>query len=456
MKLKNFKDVVFPSSSVYIDHVTNTSWSWEDLYKKSKRRILSIPVKNFDNKIVGISGDNGIETLLDILSVLFNNGIPAPFPPGYKDNTYNQCMKNLKAAAWKENKKWKSTENGLKHVDGFDFVVHSSGSTGVPKPLAITLSSMARNSLDFSKMLEIDNRDIHIGGFSQCYMSGLYNQTLLPMLLGCKTIGVPTTTPKTLHILLDAIKKYRPSVLWINPLIARSLANLRSIPEDLFVSFRFAISCTAHLSNSDKELFEKRFKVPLLESYGLCETLINTVEKRGISTKKNTAGCPIGQKNEIIIDDDGQIAVQNGSVFCGVLDPIPLEPVKSLENYKTGDLGYFNKDGNLVITGRLSEVINRNGIKISPEYIESVINSIEGVSESSIIGFKDDIHDVRIVALIASAEKEASMLHSILREKLTIVERPHEIIVVGSLPKIANGKLDRRLLYKMYNDQEFL
>jgi acyl-coenzyme A synthetase/AMP-(fatty) acid ligase len=445
------RDIIFADSAIYIDHITNTYWDWKKLWKTAKDQASLIPIDDIDNKIVGISGENGIETLLGILSIFSNNGIPAPFPPGYQDNTYNQCMKHLGAVAWREGEKWKSLGNGLRHVDGFDLVVHSSGSTGTPKPLAISLSSMIKNSSDFSKAMQIDKNDIHIGVFSQCYMSGLYNQTLLPMFLGCKTIGIPTTTPKTLHILLDALSKHNPTVLWINPLIARSLANLRSIPETAFSSLRFAISCTAHLPELDKRLFEERFKIPLLQSYGLCETLINTVERCDSSTIKNTVGAPIGCKDDIIIDHNGQIVVENGAIFCGSLESIPTKPIKPFHNYATGDLGYFDSKGNLIITGRLSEVINRNGVKISPEHIEGVINRLPGVVESAVIGFENNIHGIRVVAWVVALKKDASVLHSELRSKLLAVEQPHEIRMINNLPRTANGKLNKPKLRQLYN-----
>ncbi|MBN1871994.1 MAG: acyl--CoA ligase [Candidatus Omnitrophica bacterium] len=416
---------------------------WDEMYSRAKSWGQAIPADDPNRLVFGIHAENGIDTILQFLAVLFAGGIPAPLAPSTDVDTRDSLLKSLGASGlWNNSVGWIRLPGSRRYNDGFDIVMHSSGSTGVPKALAITLSSMKKNARDVAGALKIDHNDIHIGTYSQCYMSGLYNATLLPLITGGRVVSVPITTPLTAKDLIAAIKEHRPTVLWTSPLIARMLHRLEGIPNDVMNGIRFAVSCTATLQKEDKERFEEKFHIPLLQSYGLCETLITTMEDPD-DPAAGSVGRPLGGKGAVIVKD-GRVIISNGAVFAGYIREAESGSfVPSEERFITEDMGRFDKKGNLVIEGRASEVINRDGIKFLPSSVEDKIALIPGVSECAVVGIEDGSLGARIVAWVSGSNLDRKKLQSEFRKRLRPVERPHDIVIVDRLPRTTSGKVDR-------------
>ena len=218
------------------------------------------------------------------------------------------------------------------------------------------------------------------------------------------------------------------------------LSAIRGVTTEALSGLRYAISCTAPLHESIKEQFEDRFGIPVLQSYGLCETLITTIEDPG-HPAPNSAGKAVGKAGAVSISRNGEIVISNGAHFAGYLDG--NEQVKIVEPYRTGDTGHLDDSQNLHITGRLSEVINVNGVKFSPETVESAINDLPGVTERAVVGYEASSHQTKIAAMVVGESVEAIYILENLRKRLSSEQIPHEIKPVDSLPKTANGKIDR-------------
>ena len=402
------------------------------------------PLADIKRRVVGVRGPNSAETLLRIFAVIRKGGIPAPFAPDTEDKVVRNCLDRIGACLlWDLESGWEELDGLTTHKSGFDLIMHSSGSTGYPKPLAIRLAAMHRNSLDVARFLGLSQSDIHLGTFSHCYMSGLYNATILPLVTGATTIAAPQLNPASLANFVEIVQRYRPSVLWLSPLAVRILTSLRGIHEDLFKSLRFAISCTAPLPAGIQSAFEEKFRCPIIESYGLCETLITTIERPGASVP-GSVGKAIGPKNAVTCDEDGQVLVANGAHFTGYLDGGPPKVgMVPVEPYETGDIGHFDNLGNLFITGRLSEVINLDGIKISPEKIEAVLNLFPGVAGSAVVPKVDQTGRTTMTALVACSNELLSPLAAHVAANLPSPQQPNSYKAVAALPLTANGKLDR-------------
>jgi acyl-coenzyme A synthetase/AMP-(fatty) acid ligase len=430
------------------DSNPDTAMDWAALRAEVRRRAAEVPSVDPRRQVFGINAGNGVETLLQILSVIEAGGIAAPMPVETEPTVVERAFDRLNAAGVWTAHGWQPLAGTRRYGDGFDLVMHSSGSTGIPKPLAIRLQAMHRNAWDVAHALQLNDEDVHLGTFSHCYMSGLYNSTILPLVTGARSVAAPAVTALTTGPLVDALYRHRPTILWVSPLVARLLSSLRGVPREALESVRMAISCTAPLPVVVKERFEERFAVPLLQSYGLCETLIATVENRA-APSAGSVGRPVGPPGAVTVDDQGQIVISNGAHFCGYLEEgrehLRRSPVGP---YETGDTGRIDGAGNLHVTGRLSETINRDGVKFAPEIVEAIMNTMPGVQDSALLGVDDHALGVRLVALVVGAAAPVSQLHDTLRERLPIMQRPHEIRVVEELPRTASGKIDRVALRK--------
>ncbi|MCW2521483.1 MAG: acyl-CoA synthetase, partial [Mycobacterium sp.] len=121
--------------------------------------------------------------------------------------------------------------------------------------------------------------------------------------------------------------------------------------------------------------------------------------------------------------------------------------------FRTGDLGAMDEDGHLFLTGRIKNIINRGGEKISPEHVEAVLAECRGVAEAAVFAIPDATYGEGVGAAIVLAEGESLGPEQILQEcrgKLSAFESPERLEVVAALPHTAKGALDRRAVEDQY------
>jgi acyl-CoA synthetase (AMP-forming)/AMP-acid ligase II len=118
--------------------------------------------------------------------------------------------------------------------------------------------------------------------------------------------------------------------------------------------------------------------------------------------------------------------------------------------FRTGDLGYMDKDGYLFIKGRLREVINRGGENIAPREVEEALTRHPAIHEIAAVGRPDPIYGEVVVAYIATQtpwhEEMAQDLHQYARQRLSPHKVPVDFIAIDALPRTPTGKIERRLL----------
>ncbi|WP_038869243.1 AMP-binding enzyme, partial [Mycobacterium avium] len=121
----------------------------------------------------------------------------------------------------------------------------------------------------------------------------------------------------------------------------------------------------------------------------------------------------------------------------------------------TGDLGTLSAAGDLVIRGRIKELINRGGEKISPERVEGVLAGHPDVLEAAVFGRPDQLYGETVAAVIVtrgSAAPTADELASFCRERLAPFEVPAEFRRAAELPHTAKGSLDRRAVAEQFGE----
>lgn len=401
---------------------------------------------------VGVSAGNGPVTLLKTLGCLRADLVPAPLPLDMRPEDKAACYRRLGVAAVMTGDGWRHGDGtSARAPAGLDLVMHSSGSTGTPKPLAIFLESMRRNACDVGALLGIGAGDVHLGSMSHCYMSGLFNATLLPFFTGGTCIPGPLVSATSLGALIELIRRFRPTVLWVNPLVAKSMSMLRSIRQQDLDGLRMVISCTAPLDASVQAAFESKFSLPLLNSYGLCETLIATVETpedRRAPDAVPSVGRPVAGPGSVVVSPSGRLLVRNGAIYGGPVDVDQAgderEPVFPLDAFESQDLGAIDAAGRVSVTGRADIVINRNGLKMSPEAIESRIQGLTAVADCAVgVGGGDGAHMVALIVPRTPAPSVAADLFASFPDVLGPEQRPNDVITVDAIPRTPSGKIDR-------------
>jgi acyl-CoA synthetase (AMP-forming)/AMP-acid ligase II len=119
----------------------------------------------------------------------------------------------------------------------------------------------------------------------------------------------------------------------------------------------------------------------------------------------------------------------------------------------TGDLGTLSPAGDLVIRGRIKELINRGGEKISPERVEGILATHPDVLEVGVLGMPDKLYGETVAAVIVargSVAPTADELTAFCRERLAPFEVPTEFQQADELPHTAKGSLDRRAVAEQF------
>jgi O-succinylbenzoic acid--CoA ligase len=178
--------------------------------------------------------------------------------------------------------------------------------------------------------------------------------------------------------------------------------------------------------------------LPVLQTYGMTETgsQVATVERGSALQSLGTVGRPLSGFDVSI--EDGEILVDGPAVSPGYVGESPR-----VGAHRTGDLGFFDANGRLVVTGRKHEVIITGGENVFPDTVEAAIESIAEVGRAAVFGVADDEWGQIVVAVVEAAAEDLARIVSEGRPLLATHEVPRRWIAVDVLPLLPNGKPDR-------------
>ena len=414
---------------------------------------------------VGLSFDNGAACLFAYAALAARGLVAVPLPPTVPETE--------RRALWRRSGCRYSLEtDGLETLEPasdrrtlwpeeVDWVVHSSGSTGTPKAIAVTLSALRRNAEDAKAILGTEAGALHLGSMSQCYTNGLYNAFLLPLLVGERVLVGPVASGLNLRHYMNLIRQGQPRVLWVNPAVLKFLNG--RIGADVFDRKAVLISCTAPLSAEEAAEMEAALERPVLQSYGLSETMIVSIERPGRNVETEfSAGVPLGGADSLSVDELERLVVQNGAVTPGYARVENGEVSLSLpdgglpgHSFVSQDLAQIDSAGNLLIVGRTSSMINVQGVKVSAERLEQVLSGDPSVRQAAVLPVPDRLAGERPLAVItANGQVDSQALTELCVTHLGAKARPIAIRVTDHLPLTANGKIDRAELCRQFGAEE--
>ena len=151
---------------------------------------------------------------------------------------------------------------------------------------------------------------------------------------------------------------------------------------------------------------------------------------------------------------EGEVIVCGDNITAGYLDNEEANHESFRDGwFYTGDLGKFDEDGYLFLTGRKKELINRAGEKISPREIDEVLYQIPGITIAAAVGVPDPLFGEEVVAYVQVSEEarvSAKDIQNYCIKKLADFKVPKKIFFLEEFPKGANGKIQRRKLAELY------
>ena len=337
-------------------------------------------------------------------------------------------------------------------------IIYTSGTTGRPKGAMLSHGNILHNVESCRVVLatvEDDSLAVILPLFHTYMMTvGVF----LPFIIGGSIVLVKSLNPP--RAMLQEIFSRRATILPAVPAFYRMLVGA-TLP--LPLPIRIFISGSAPLPMQTLREFEEKFKVPLIEGYGLSEAspVVSKNPLKG-AHKAGSIGIPIANVEMSVQDDSGkilganetgEICVRGGNVMMGYWNQ-PEETKKVFRDgwLLTGDIGHRDTDGYYYITDRKKDMLIVNGINVYPREIEEVIYHFPGVKETAVIGIKDERRGEQPMAFVAPAEGQAldekALLH-FMREKLADFKVPKQVVFMPALPRNATGKILKTELRKM-------
>ncbi len=341
-------------------------------------------------------------------------------------------------------------------------VLFTAGSTSAPKAVPLTHGNILESIRCISSGYDLSPRDATL-----VIMPLFHGHGLIAGLLSTLASGggayLPSRGVFSAHLFWPDMIRVGATWYTAVPTIHRILVNrapydyLSSSP----VALRFIRSCSAPLDESLARATSTAFGAPMIGAYGMTETshqtTSNPLPNHG-PNKTPSVGLPTGVEIRIVGDDGrdaatgtiGEIWVRGATVTAGYLNNPNANSTSFVDGwFRSGDLGRLDGDEYLFVTGRLKDIINRGGEKISPNDIVTVLLSHPKVLEAASFGEPDSIYgeDVHAaVVLRPEAKVTESELQEYCRSMLSSFEVPEHIHIMASLPRTAKGSVDRRAL----------
>ncbi len=360
--------------------------------------------------------------------------------------------------------RWPSLRGVGDTADDLALLLYTSGTSGKPKGVMLSHRNLASNIRQCVDWVRFTRHDTLLGVLPQFHSFGMTVLTLLPMTLGCRVVYSARFVPANIVRLL---REHRPTALVAIPSMYNALLAVKDAGPDDFTSLRFVVSGGEPLSEPVARAFRDRFNVTINEGYGLTETSPVTNWCRPHEYRPRSVGKPLPNVIERIVDpatgadlppgQDGEVWIAGPNIMQGYLH-LARETASALTPdgfLRTGDMGRFDADGHLYITGRIKEMIIVGGENVFPREIEEVLDAHPSVKASGVVGHRDDLRGETPVAFIELKEGAApppeSELRTWCRARLAGYKVPTGIRVMAELPKGPTGKVLRRELHTIAN-----
>ncbi|MBF0611768.1 MAG: acyl--CoA ligase [Magnetococcales bacterium] len=333
-------------------------------------------------------------------------------------------------------------------------IFFTSGTTGQPKGVCHGFVNLLVNAHTFNQLtgLGADCRMMHV--FPMTYMAGFLNTVLSPLAAGGCVVLAPMFSPQfALHFWPYAISN-QVNALWLSPTMMAILARLnrgRQVATWAEGALHHLFVGTAPLSAAVRKSFQENFSVTPLESYGMTETLLTSVNLPGQDWQPGSVGrllpgISVIQQSET--EQDGQLLVDTPFIMQGYLDPQDgsINTAQVPHPFPTGDMGYVTSAGDLLITGRLKDMIIRGGVNVSPRAVEEVLLVHQAVREAAVVGLPHDIWGEEVGAFVCLEDgwlpKQAEAeLMAYLKVNLPVDAVPGRMVFLQELPRNTTGKV---------------
>ena len=347
--------------------------------------------------------------------------------------------------------------------DDHGVIFYTSGTVDRPKGVIQTHATAYYNYDSTADYLGLEPGIRTLDCRSYSWLSAQHMSLGAPLVSGATTIFARHFSQSRYF---DWLKDYKINIGFVVPTMINMLINRPSkINGSELGDLKFLTSSSAPLLPDQWRDFERMYGITLSQSCGSSEGG-NTAAHRGANRKIGSVGPAQKYQKIRIIDqngldldpgDTGEIVVGGGrQQALGYLHHNGEVELLPKTGHCTGDLGYFDIDGHLHITGRVKELIIRGGVNISPVEVDSILIQHPSVAEAGTFGMPDAIYGEEVAAFVVIGKRKSVSLDDIIvycRGHLPEAKMPKKILIVEELPKNPRGKLDRASLLKLWQSE---
>ena len=345
-------------------------------------------------------------------------------------------------------------------------LLFTSATTGRSKLVPLTAANLGGQWACNKRAMELTERDVFLNLVPMFNLFGI-GAVLTQMYSGGAAICVPEFDPVRLTGWVD---QFRPTWLSLNSVWHHALAQLvRQSPEVWRGSgLRFIRSGGVV---PDVQLFgdlQRALGVPVLETYGMTEAggiAHTTLRQQKPHSFGPSSGSEIAifdpEQNALSPGGEGEVVIRGPNITAGYLDDEEANQDAFTKDgwFRTGDLGKFDSEGFLYLTGRIKEIINRGGNKIIPQEMDRILLEHPEVSDAAVFAVPHRTLGEEIAAAVVPRSQEQPVSERILRnfvsQHAAAYKVPRHILFVKELPRGVTGKVQRKKLSEQFHDLAF-
>jgi oxalate---CoA ligase len=345
---------------------------------------------------------------------------------------------------------------GLAQPDDISMVLHTSGTTSRPKIVPLAQRNLCASATHIARTLQFQPTDCGLNIMPLFHIHGLIAGVLAPLAAGSQVFCTPGFNALKFFGWMEEAK---PTWYTAVPTMHQAIVGRASKNADVIKRhpLRFVRSSSSSMPPQVIREIEAAFNAPLIESYGMTEATHQMASNLLPPAVRKPGSVGVAAGPEIaILDEDGTVLPQGAVGEIAIRGPNVTAGYESNDKanaeayvngwFRTGDQGTMDADGYLSLTGRLKEIINRGGEKISPREVDEILMDHSAVAQVVCFGMPHAKLGEEVAAVVVLRDQMQATereLQDFVSQRAADFKVPKKILFMDEIPKGATGKLQR-------------
>jgi len=339
--------------------------------------------------------------------------------------------------------------------DDFCLILHTSGTTSRPKQVQLSSANIISSAKNIADVLKLKKGDRGLNIMPLFHIHGLIASLLSSVVTGSSLVCTNGFNALNFY---SNVAAFKPTWITAVPTMYQAILSRASRNKEIIreANFKLLRSSSAAMPVATIEALEHVFQCPVIEAYGMTEAshqmasnFIDGIRKHGSVGKAAGPQIALFKNNKLVTSENivGEIAIKGSNVTKGYKNNKKANEENFFDGwFKTGDLGKFDENGFLFISGRIKEIINKGGEKISPQEVDEALMKHEAVFQAVCFSVTHEKLGEDIAAAVVLKEGKSidqQELKTHLSKMLTTFKIPRQILILSEIPKGHTGKIQR-------------